>query len=120
MRRGPSEALVTKFLRGSLRVDAVGVSELEAKARAAGLLSSIERDVQGFHEMFWRNRRLIALVRPIAVAARRQSQSKRAIIAALKAPRLAPPPSAVPTCQPVLIRSRTGKSCQARSNAWAR
>jgi hypothetical protein len=34
-------------------------------------LSSIERDVQGFHEMFWRNRRLLALVRPIAVAARR-------------------------------------------------
>jgi hypothetical protein len=38
MRRGPSEALVTKFLRGSLTVGAVGVSELEAKARAAGLL----------------------------------------------------------------------------------
>ena len=34
-------------------------------------LSSIERDVQGFHEMFWRNRRLLALLRPIAVAARR-------------------------------------------------
>jgi hypothetical protein len=35
---GPSDALVTKFLRGSLAVDAVGVSELEAKARASGLL----------------------------------------------------------------------------------
>ena len=33
-----SEVLVTEFLRDSLAVQAVGVPELEAKARAAGLL----------------------------------------------------------------------------------
>jgi hypothetical protein len=39
MPRGPTEAVVTKFLRGVLGVDAVGVVELGAKARAAGLLA---------------------------------------------------------------------------------
>src|SRR5438067_11955729 len=38
MRRGPAEAVVTKFLRDSLAVDAERVPKLEAKARAAGLL----------------------------------------------------------------------------------
>jgi hypothetical protein len=38
MPRGPSEAIVTKFLRDALAVDAVGVPELDEKARAAGLL----------------------------------------------------------------------------------
>jgi hypothetical protein len=38
MPRGRSEALVTKFLRDVLAVEAVGVPELEAKARAGGLL----------------------------------------------------------------------------------
>src|SRR6476661_6379053 len=33
-----SEALVTEFLRDALSVDALGVPELEARARAAGLL----------------------------------------------------------------------------------
>src|SRR3979411_1054280 len=33
-----SEVLVTKFLRDDLAVDALGVPELEARARAAGLL----------------------------------------------------------------------------------
>ena len=38
MPRGPSEAIVTKFLRDALAVDAVGVPELDEKARAKGLL----------------------------------------------------------------------------------
>ena len=38
MPRGPSEAIVTKFLRNALAVDAVGVPELDEKARAKGLL----------------------------------------------------------------------------------
>jgi hypothetical protein len=38
MPRGPSEAVVTKFLRDALAVDAVGVPELDEKARAKGLL----------------------------------------------------------------------------------
>ena len=38
MPRGPSEAVVTKFLRYALAVDAVGVPELDEKARAKGLL----------------------------------------------------------------------------------
>jgi hypothetical protein len=38
MPRGPSEALVTKFLRDALAVNAVGVPELDEKARAKGLL----------------------------------------------------------------------------------
>jgi hypothetical protein len=38
MPRGPSEAIVTKFLRDALAVNAVGVPELDEKARAAGLL----------------------------------------------------------------------------------
>jgi hypothetical protein len=33
-----SEVLVIKFLRGALAVDALGVPELEARARATGLL----------------------------------------------------------------------------------
>jgi hypothetical protein len=39
MPRGPSEAIVTKFLRDAIGVDAVGVSELDEKARAKALLS---------------------------------------------------------------------------------
>jgi hypothetical protein len=38
MPRGPSEAIVTKFLRDALAVDAVGAPELDEKARAKGLL----------------------------------------------------------------------------------
>jgi hypothetical protein len=38
MPRGPSEAIVTKFLRDALAVDAVGVPELDEKAQAKGLL----------------------------------------------------------------------------------
>jgi hypothetical protein len=38
MPRGRSEAIVTKFLRDALAVDAVGVPELDEKARAKGLL----------------------------------------------------------------------------------
>ena len=38
MPRGPSEPIVTKFLRNALAVDAVGVPELDEKARAKGLL----------------------------------------------------------------------------------
>src|SRR4029077_8850621 len=38
MPRGPSEAIVTKFLRDALAVNAVGVPELDEKARATGLL----------------------------------------------------------------------------------
>jgi hypothetical protein len=38
MPRGPSEAIVTKFLRDALAVDAVGVPELDEKARAKELL----------------------------------------------------------------------------------
>ena len=38
MPRGPSEPIVTKFLRDALAVDAVGVPELDEKARAKGLL----------------------------------------------------------------------------------
>ena len=37
-RVGPSEAIVTKFLREALAVDAVGVPELDEKARAKWLL----------------------------------------------------------------------------------
>ena len=40
MPRGPSEAIVTKFLRNALAVDAVGVPELDEKARAKGLLAA--------------------------------------------------------------------------------
>jgi hypothetical protein len=40
MPRGPSEATVTKFLRDALAVDAVGVPELDEKARATGLLGT--------------------------------------------------------------------------------
>jgi hypothetical protein len=36
--RGASEAIVTKFLRAALAVDAVGVPELDEKAQAKGLL----------------------------------------------------------------------------------
>jgi hypothetical protein len=39
MPRDHSEALVTKFLRDALAVNAVGVPELDEKARAKGLLS---------------------------------------------------------------------------------
>jgi hypothetical protein len=38
MSSGRSEVLVTEFLRDALAVDALGVPELEARARAAGLL----------------------------------------------------------------------------------
>jgi hypothetical protein len=38
MPRGPSEAVVTKFLRHALAGHALGVTELETKARAKGLL----------------------------------------------------------------------------------
>jgi hypothetical protein len=38
MPRGPFEAIVTKFLRDALAVNAVGVPELDEKARAKGLL----------------------------------------------------------------------------------
>jgi hypothetical protein len=38
MPRGPSEAIVTKFLRDALAVNAVGVPELDEKAQAKGLL----------------------------------------------------------------------------------
>jgi hypothetical protein len=38
MPRGPSDAIVTKFLCDALAVDAVGVPELDEKARAKGLL----------------------------------------------------------------------------------
>src|ERR1700757_4332434 len=38
MPRPRSEAFVTEFLRDALAVDALGVPELEARARAAGLL----------------------------------------------------------------------------------
>jgi hypothetical protein len=39
MRRHLSETVVTEFLRHALAVDALGVPELEARARATGLLS---------------------------------------------------------------------------------
>jgi hypothetical protein len=39
MPRGPTDAVVTKFLRGALAGDAVAVVELGTKARAAGLLA---------------------------------------------------------------------------------
>jgi hypothetical protein len=39
MPRGPSEAVVTKFLRHALAGHALGVTELETKARATGLLA---------------------------------------------------------------------------------
>jgi hypothetical protein len=38
-----SEALVTEFLRDALAVDSVDVPELEARARAAGLLGERQR-----------------------------------------------------------------------------
>src|SRR6202011_5895786 len=38
MPRGPSEAIVTKFLRDALAADAVPVPELDEKARGKGLL----------------------------------------------------------------------------------
>jgi hypothetical protein len=38
MPRGPSEAVVTKFLRHALAAHPCGVTELDAKAQAAGLL----------------------------------------------------------------------------------
>ena len=38
MPRGPSEHVVTKFLQHALAAHALGVTELDAKARAAGLL----------------------------------------------------------------------------------
>jgi hypothetical protein len=38
-----SEALVTEFLRDALAVDALGVPELEARARVPGLLSEHQR-----------------------------------------------------------------------------
>ena len=39
MPRGPSEAVVTKFLRHALAAHPCGVTELDAKAQAAGLLN---------------------------------------------------------------------------------
>ena len=38
MPRGPSEHVVTKFLQHALAAHALGITELDAKARAAGLL----------------------------------------------------------------------------------
>ena len=38
MRRRLSKTVVTEFLRDALAADALGVPELEARARAAGLL----------------------------------------------------------------------------------
>ena len=43
MPRRLSEAVVTEFLRDALAVDSVGVPELEARARAAGLLGERQR-----------------------------------------------------------------------------
>jgi hypothetical protein len=43
MPRRLSEAVVTEFLRDALAVDSVGVPELEARARAAGLLGESQR-----------------------------------------------------------------------------
>jgi hypothetical protein len=40
--RRRSEVLVTEFLRGALAVDALGVPELEARARATGLLGQCQ------------------------------------------------------------------------------
>ena len=77
-RNAPSERLdaIEQGMLSKLRIAVDGLNrqllDIENMLKDVALrLSSIERDVQGFHEMFWRNRRLIALVRPIAVAARR-------------------------------------------------